>query len=283
MKYIAIYFQLTLGALLVALGVEVFLIPNNIVDGGVTAISIMLNAKLNLPVWMPFVILNTVCLLLTARAIGKEFIIRTIYANVIAAVGFRVFSSLEPITHSELLTVLYGGLSVGIGIALVIRNSAAIDGTEMIALWFHKHFHVPISTFLFTINAFIFTAAAFAFSPEKAMLSVATFIIVTKSIDFLLDGLNQAKSVIIVSNKPYEIGESLIKELDISITYLHGEGGFSKDEKRIIYCIVDKFIFPKLCELTLTIDPTAILEASFVSETVGFTKTTLLERFGLKK
>ena len=102
----------------------------------------------------------------------------------------------------------------------------AIDGSEMLAVWMNKHFNVPISTFLLAINAVIFIFVAILFSIEQAMFSLAIFYIVTKMIDFILDGINQGKSVMIISGKNKEIGDLLMKELQLSVTYLHGEGGF---------------------------------------------------------
>ncbi|CUB58728.1 hypothetical protein BN2127_JRS10_04625 [Bacillus subtilis] len=101
------------------------------------------------------------------------------------------------------------------------------------------------------------------------MFSLAIFYIVTKMIDFILDGINQGKSVMIISGKNKEIGDLLMKELQLSVTYLHGEGGFLGEHKRIIYCITNRFIYPKMKDLVLSVDPTAIIEASYSTETTG--------------
>lgn len=145
----------------------------------------------------------------------------------------------------------------------------AIDGSEMLAVWMNKHFKVPISTFLLAVNAVIFVFVAILFSIEQAMFSLAIFYIVTKMIDFILDGINQGKSVMIISNKNKEIGELLMKELQLSVTYLHGEGGFLGEHQRIIYCITNRFIYPKMKDLVLSVDPSAIIEASYSTETTG--------------
>lgn len=236
----------------------------------------MSNAIWDLPIWLVFVILNFPTLLFAANLMGKRFIFRTVYANVVTSVALYMLAPMPAITTSEVLIVLYGGLMLGLGIGLVVKAGGAIDGTEMIAMWVNKRYHIPISTFLLGINAIILTGAAFVFSLEKAMFSFAVFYIVSKTIDFVLDGLNQGKSVTIISEQPDKVGESLIKELDLQITYLYGEGGYSGDKRKIIYCITNRFMYPKVKELVLSIDQTAVLEASFVAETAGIKKQKLL-------
>lgn len=263
------YVTLTIGSICVAAGLELILAPNDLVDGGVTALAIIANNLWEIPIWIVFMGLNIPILLFTAKDTGRKFVIRTLYANAITSIGLNVLKPVPAITTSEVLIVLYGGLLLGLGIGLVVKAGGAVDGTEMLAVWFKRHYHIPISTFLMAINALIFTWAAFVFSLEKAMFSLAVFYIVTKMIDFVLDGMNQAKSVTIISEKPDEIGQRLMQELDVTLTYLKGEGGFSGDERKIIYCIVDRLRYGKLKEAVLEVDPSAVLEASDVAETAG--------------
>ncbi|MDQ0252733.1 uncharacterized membrane-anchored protein YitT (DUF2179 family) [Evansella vedderi] len=263
------YLTLTCGSLIVAAGLELILAPNELVDGGVTAIAIMSNAVWNFPIWIVFITLNIPTLLFAGKYMGRKFVIRTLYANVVTSIGLMWMAPMLPITTSEVLIVLYGGLLLGVGIGLVVKMGGAVDGTEMIGIWVNKKYHIPFSTFLFGINAIILAIAAFVFSLEQAMFSIAIFFIVSKTIDFVLDGLNQEKSITIISDKPDEIGKVLIEELDVQLTYLHGEGGYLKEKRKIIYCITNRFMYPKLKERVLSIDPNAVLEASMVTETAG--------------
>ncbi|HDR7517986.1 YitT family protein [Bacillus mobilis] len=269
MKKVFEYVLLTIGSIIVAGSLELILAPNGLVDGGVTAIAIMANKVAGLPLYGVFLGLNIPILLFTAKVMGKKFFIRTSYANVVTTLGLIYLKPFPAITTSELLIVLYGGVLFGIGVGIVVKMGGAIDGSEMLAVWMNKHFKVPISTFLLAVNAVIFTFVAILFSIEQAMFSLAIFYIVTKMIDFILDGINQGKSVMIISGKNKEIGDLLMKELQLSVTYLHGEGGFLGEEKRIIYCITNRFIYPKMKDLVLSVDPTAIIEASYSTETTG--------------
>jgi uncharacterized membrane-anchored protein YitT (DUF2179 family) len=263
------YVLLTVGSIIVAMGLELILAPNGLVDGGVTALSIMANAIWGLPIYVIFLGLNIPILLFTAKDVGKTFVVRTLYANIITTIGLVLFKPIPAITHSEVLIVIYGGLILGVGIGIVVKFGGAIDGTEMLAIWFNRHYQIPIGTYLLAVNVVILTIAAYVFSLEKAMFSLTVFYIVTKMIDFVLDGLNHGKAIMIISEKPEEIGESIIRELDIRITYLYGEGGFLGERKKIIYCITNRFMYSKLKGVVLAIDPSAIMEASYVCETSG--------------
>lgn len=269
MKKVFEYILLTIGSIIVAGSLELILAPNGLVDGGVTAIAIMANKVAGLPLYGVFLGINIPILLFTAKVMGKKFFIRTSYANVVTTLGLIYLKPFPAITTSELLIVLYGGVLFGVGVGIVVKMGGAIDGSEMLAVWMNKHFKVPISTFLLAVNAVIFIFVAILFSIEQAMFSLAIFYIVTKMIDFILDGINQGKSVMIISGKNKEIGDLLMKELQLSVTYLHGEGGFLGEHKRIIYCITNRFIYPKMKDLVLSVDPTAIIEASYSTETTG--------------
>ncbi|WP_336971382.1 YitT family protein [Bacillus thuringiensis] len=269
MKKVFEYVLLTIGSIIVAGSLELILAPNGLVDGGVTAIAIMANKVAGLPLYGVFLGINIPILLFTAKVMGKKFFIRTSYANVVTTLGLIYLKPFPAITTSELLILLYGGVLFGIGVGIVVKMGGAIDGSEMLAVWMNKHFNVPISTFLLAVNAVIFIFVAILFSIEQAMFSLAIFYIVTKMIDFILDGINQGKSVMIISGKNKEIGDLLMKELQLSVTYLHGEGGFLGEHKRIIYCITNRFIYPKMKDLVLSVDPTAIIEASYSTETTG--------------
>ncbi|GAE28097.1 membrane protein [Halalkalibacter wakoensis JCM 9140] len=278
MKTFFNYLSLTIGSIIVAAGLELILAPNGLVDGGVTAIAIMVNSQLNWPIWAVYLALNVPTLLFSGRFMGRKFVIRTLYANAVTTAALWWLAPMSAITSSEVLIVLYGGLMLGLGIGLVVKAGGAVDGTEMIAIWIHRRFHVSISTFLLAINAVILSVAAFIFTLEQAMFSIAVFYLVSKMIDFVLDGLNQGKSVMIISDKPHIIGEKLLEELDVSITYLYGQGGYTGDERFIIYCITNRFMYPKLKDVVLTIDPTAVLEASYVTETAGVKKQTIFPK-----
>ena len=275
-----VYLQLTIGSILFALGIELILVPNNLIDSGVAGVSIMVNHLSNMPTWLSLIVINGIILLFTSKFIGKIFVVRTIYANIISSISLQMMHHFDPIINgSELLVIIYGGLIIGLGVGLVVRNDAAIDGTEMIALWLNKKTGKPITTILIAVNCFVFAAAAFVYGLQNALLSITTFYIVSRAIEYVLDDLYKAKSIFIISQKPTEVGEALIAELELSLTYLHGTGGYSKEEQQIVYCISDRIMFPRIKKIVLDTDPSAILEASYVTESAGVSRSSLMKKF----
>lgn len=189
-----------------------------------------------------------------------------------------LFESMPVITQSDVLIVIYDGVFLGVGVGIVVKSGGAIDGNEMLAIWFNRHHRIPIGTFLLAVNVVIINIAAFVFPFEKAMLSLAVYYFVAKMINYVLDGFNHGKSVMIITEKPDQIGERIIKELNMSITYLYGEGGFLSKKKKIIYCITNPFIYSKLKRVILSVDPNAIMETSYVCETSDLDSSLLRQK-----
>ncbi|RDV37217.1 YitT family protein [Bradymonadaceae bacterium TMQ3] len=263
------YLMLTVGAVLVALALELILAPNSLVDGGTTALSIMGAKLFGLPIWLFLLCLNGPILVISARALGKTFAWRTGYSNAVALLGLVMLRDVPAVTTSEVLIVLYGGLLLGLGVGIVVRNGGAIDGTEMLAVWANQRFNIPVSTFLLSINVVILSGAALVFGLESAMFSVAVFFLVTKVIDFVLEGFNQVVSVMIISDNCEPVRRKLVEEMKMRVTLLQGVGGYSGEPRQIIYCIIDRFSYARLRTAVHEVDPKAILEASIVNESAG--------------
>jgi uncharacterized membrane-anchored protein YitT (DUF2179 family) len=149
----------------------------------------------------------------------------------------------------------------------------------MIALWLNKKTGKSITSILLSINVFVFGAAALVYGLQNALLSITTFFVIAKAIEFILDELYKAKSIFIISNDPMAVGDALISELDLTITYIRGIGGYSKEEQLIIYCISDRIIYPHIKKIALQTDPSAILEASYVTESAGISRSSLMAKF----
>ncbi|RAL20321.1 YitT family protein [Lujinxingia litoralis] len=263
------YVMLTVGAVLVALALELILAPNQLVDGGTTALAIM-GARLGeRPIWFFLLAFNAPILAISARALGRRFAWRTLYCNGVVLLGLALLRDVPAVTSSEVLIVLYGGLLLGLGVGLVVRNGGAIDGTEMLAIWANQRFRIPVSTFLLSVNVVILSGAALLFGLESAMFSVAVFFLVTKVIDFVLEGFNQVVSVMIISDNCEPIRRRLVEEMALRVTLLQGVGGYSGEPRQIIYCIIDRFAYARLRAAVHEVDPRAILEASIVNESAG--------------
>ena len=263
-------FFLIVGAFVVAVALEMFLLPNKIIDGGVIGISMMLSYLTNWNLGLLIFCINIPFVLMAYRTLGKKFVINTFFAIVILAVATNVVSHFRHITEDLLLVTIFGGILLGIGVGLILRNNASLDGTEMISLVLTKKLKiVSVGELLMFINLFIYTAAGFVFEWDRAFYSILTYYIASKTIDSVLEGLDKAKSVRIVSDSYKKIGDSIMKELDVSVTYMKATGGYSKQEKVMTFCVVNKFDMAKLKDVVHEVDPKAFIVTEDVHEVEG--------------
>ncbi|MCQ2738638.1 MAG: YitT family protein [bacterium] len=267
---------LIIGAFIVAVALQLFLLPNKIIDGGVIGISMMASYLTKWNLGLLIFGINIPFIILAYRTLGKKFVINTFFAIGMLSIATNVVSQFHHITADLLLATVFGGILLGFGVGLILRNNASLDGTEMVSIKLAKKLKVAsVGELLMGINLFIYTGAGFLFGWDRALYSILTYYVASKVIDTVLEGLDKAKSVHIVSDSAREIGDAIIKELDISVTYIKATGGYSRLEKVITYCVVNKFDIPKLKEVVHEVDPNAFIVTEDVHEVEGvrFRKT----------
>lgn len=270
LEYINKAFFLIIGAFIVAVALEMFLLPNHIIDGGVIGISMMMAfiTKGNLGLFI--LAINIPFILLAYKTLGKKFVINTLFAIIMLSIATNIVSRFHQVTEDLLLVTIFGGILLGLGVGLILRNNASLDGTEMVSIGLSKKLKiVSVGELLMGINLFIYTGAGFLFGWDRALYSILTYYVASKVIDTVLEGLDKAKSVRIVSDFSREIGDTIMKELDISVTYMKTTGGYSKQEKILTYCVVNKFDMPKLKEVVHSVDPRAFIVTEDVHEVEG--------------
>lgn len=259
---------LTFGAFIAGFALEGFLIPNNMIDGGIVGISIMLSYLTKTNLGILILCINAPFIFLALKKLGKAFVFQTLFAIAMLGVSVNVFHQ-HTATDDILLATVFGGVVLGIGVGLVLRNNAAMDGTEILSIRLAKKSGFSIGEIIMFFNVFIYTAAGFIYGWDKAMYSVLVYFICYKVIDIVLEGLNESKSVNIISNKSENIGNAIIQKLDIGVTYIKGRGGYTGEEKDIIYCVVSRLELVKLKELIKSIDPMAFISVESVHEVEG--------------
>lgn len=259
-----------LGAFIVAVALEMFLLPNKIIDGGVIGISMMVSYVTEWNLGLLIFLINIPFLILAFKSLGKKFIINTFMATVLLAVATNLTTGLKPITGDLLLATVFGGILLGLGVGLILRNNASLDGTEMLSMVIAKRNKVvSVGQLLMGMNLFIYTAAGFLLGWDRALYSILTYYVASKVIDTVLEGLDKSKSVRIVSDSSREIGEAIMRELDVSVTYMKAMGGYSRQEKIMTFCVVNKFDIPKLKEAVYNVDPRAFIVTEDVHEVEG--------------
>ena len=225
---------LTVGAMITAFALESFLVPNNIIDGGVIGISMIASHITKWNLGLLILILNTPFIIMAFKKMGGKFVVQTAFANIILAVFLNIFHHYK-VTHDLLLATVFGGIILGLGVGIILKHEGSLDGTEMLSLVVSKKLGVSVGEFIMGINVFIYLAAGKVFSWESAMYSIMTYFIASKVIDTVMEGFNSSKSVRIISDNASAIGEQLIERLDISVTYLQGIGGYTGQDKDLIY------------------------------------------------
>ena len=261
---------LTLGPLIAAYALECFLVPNNIIDGGIVGIGIILAHLTKYNLGLLIFVLNLPFILFAFNKIGKKFVFQTFYAIAMLSAGVNIFHSVKNVTDDLLLATVFGGIILGLGVGLILRNNASLDGTEMVSIHLAKKLKfISVGELLMTINLFVYLCAGFLFGWDRALYSILTYIIASKMIDIVLDGLNSSKSVQVISDKTFEIGKELVENLDISVTYMKGKGGYSGLSKDIIYCVVSRLELSKMKEVIKSIDPNAFMAIIDVHEAYG--------------
>ncbi|WP_235828093.1 YitT family protein [Brevibacillus migulae] len=260
---------ITLGAALMAVGLEIFLVPNQVIDGGITGISIMLAHLTSLPIGIFLLGLNLPFLILGYKQIGKTFALSTLYGVTVMSIGTTLLHPVQSLTQEPLLAAVFGGIILGIGVGLVIRYGGSLDGTEIVAILVNKKTPFSVGEVVMFLNIFILGGAGFIFGWDNAMYSLIAYFIAFKMIDITVEGFNESKSVWIISDQHKEIGDALLARLGRGVTYLNGEGGYSGDDKKVIFCVVTRLEEAKLKLIVEETDPTAFLAIGTIHDVKG--------------
>lgn len=263
--------MIIIGAAIAAYGLEAVLIPNSVIDGGVTGVSIMGAEVLDLPLGLFLFILNIPFVFLGYKQIGKTFAIMSVIGIASLSLGTVLMHDISPILSEKdhLLVVASGGILLGVGIGIVLRNGGALDGSEVLAVLVSRKVPFSVGDIILLINVFIFTIAAFVYNLESALYSALTYYIAKTVIDIVQVGLEKSKSVQIISKNSKDIGDAIQARLGRSITYTTGRGGFSNEESEIITCVINRMEETKLLDIVRYFDPGAFVVVSDVSEVRG--------------
>jgi uncharacterized membrane-anchored protein YitT (DUF2179 family) len=259
----------TIGAVLMACALEFFLIPNNILDGGITGISIIIGYLTGWRVGFILFLLNLPFIYLGYKQIGKTFAFTTLYGIFVLSLTSILLHNVFVVTDDLLLDTVFGGIILGIGVGMVIRFGGSLDGTEVLSILLSNKLPFSVGEVIMFFNFFIFTTAGFVFSWERAMYSIITYFIAYKAIDLVVEGLNESKAVWIISDEAEYIGNAIMARLGRGVTYLKGEGAYTGDGKRVIFCVITRLEESKLKMIVNDYDPDAFVAFGNVSEVRG--------------
>jgi len=268
-RYVKKYILLFIGSIIAAAGLEFFLIPNQIIDGGVVGISILVSHLTGISISIYLVLLNLPFLYLGYIHIGKTFCLATLFSVVSLAFWVSFFHPIPELTHDFFLAATFGGVLVGVGVGLIIRYGGSLDGTEIVAIILDKKSGFSVGEIVMFFNVFILGSAGLVFGWDKAMYSLAAYFVAYKVIDITIEGLDETKGVMIVSDCADEIANTLLARLGRGVTILHGQGGYTQEQKKVLYSVVTRLEIAKLKAIIDEIDSNAFVTIQDVHEVIG--------------
>lgn len=262
------YIMIIIGASIAAFAIEEFLVPCLILDGGVVGISIIINNLTGFNLSILTFALNIPFLIVGSKKMGSSFIFKSIVGMLTFSAMLEVFAPWVNATQDYLLAVCFGGVLLGVGVGLVIKNGGCLDGTETIAILLNKKFKWPVGRTVLLFNVVIYATAGFLFGFDRAMYSLLTYFITSKILDIVEAGADQAKAAMIITNDAKEISEKIYQRLGRTVTIMEGEGLVS-GKKVILYCVLTRFEIRELKNIINEIDESAFIAVNDVSEIIG--------------
>lgn len=268
-KYIADIAVLIVGAFLFALAVNLFIIPNDFGEGGVTGVTIILYYLFQ---WSPSlvnIVINGVLLIVGYKFLDRRTTIYTIIAVAFNSLFLHLTESWRIDSHEPTINAVFAGVIVGVGIGLIVRVGGTTAGTVILARIANKYLDWNISYALLFFDLIVAFSSYFIIGAEKLMLTIVILYVGTKVMDFMIEGLNPKKAVTIISEKQNDIAEMVITEMDRGVTVLSGHGYYTKNPKEVLYIVISKQEVSTLKKIVRSIDPYAFLTIHDVRDVFG--------------
>jgi len=264
------YSWTAVGAFLAAMAIKIFLFPNDLIDGGIIGIAMILTRLTSKALFPPiFIILTLPFIYLSYKFIRRTFFVQMIIAVILFAIFLTLLAKVSPFESDPLEIIVIGGAILGIGAGLIIRNGGCLDGTEILAIIINRKKGFTVGQVVMFINIFIFVAYGAIFRDwHIAFQSLLTYVVAFKMMDIVIVGLDELKSVIIISSKPKELTQLIMHEMGLGLTVLYGRGGYSGDAREILFVIVERLDLSDLKEIVLKKDPSAFMAVENLHEVV---------------
>ncbi|WP_299431410.1 YitT family protein [uncultured Aquimarina sp.] len=276
------YVQIALGVLLASIGLKAFLLPNGFLDGGVTGIAILLNSLFAINISIVLIVLSIPFLILAYFTISRYMVFKSL-VSIISFAIFIHFENFGVFTSDKLLTSIFGGLLLGLGIGITIKNGAVLDGSEILGIYLNRHFGVSIGKVTLLFNFILFAITAIIVSKETAMYSILAFLVTAKITDLTIEGFENFIGVMIVSKKYDQVKEAITSKLGSGMTVFNGVHGYGNQGKiqnfEVIHTIINRIEIGKVNKIIDQIDPNAFV----IEYDVNHIKGGILRRYLSKK
>ena len=262
LKLISEYGQIALGIVLASIGLKAFLLPNGFLDGGVTGIALLVSSQFNINISILLIVFSIPFLILGYYTVSKRIVIKSII-SIIGLALFIHFENFDTITEDKLLISIFGGLFLGAGIGIAIRNGSVLDGSEILGIYLNDKFGFSIGQVILLFNIILFSITAYLISVEVALYSILTYIVTAKVTDLIIEGFEDFIGVTIVSKEYLKIKVAIIKELGTGLTTYKGSKGFGNQGEQegfdIIHTIINRIDIKKMHRIIDKIDENAFI------------------------
>ena len=271
-KIVSETFQISVGVLLASIGLKVFLLPNGFLDGDATGIAILLSEVTGVDISFLLLFVSLPFLFLAWYSLSKRIFTKSIVSIVALAIMIH-YENFEPVTDDKLLIAIFGGLFLGSGIGLTVKNGAVLDGSEILGIFINERFGISIGKVILVFNVILFSVTAAVLSIEVAMYSILTFLITAKVIDLMIEGFEDFVGLMIVSDESLAIEQSLTKEIGVGMTIYKASSGFGKrgeqGEKQIIHTVINRIDIRKTYNIIDKHDKSAFIIEFHVNDIKG--------------
>ncbi|KAF1683953.1 MULTISPECIES: YitT family protein [Veillonella] len=263
------YIWIVIGAAIYTFGLDVLLVPKSIIDGGVVGLALMAAELTGISFSIYLVLINLPFLYVGYKLIGRSFTVATLFGVVCISIMSLYMHTITPPDIDPFLASIFGGVILGIGVGLIIRNGGSLDGVEIVAIIMDKKSSFSVGEIVMICNLFILGAAGFVYSWNSAMYSLIAYFVAYKMMDMTITGLEESKGIMIITDSPDEIREVLMHRLGRGVTVLFGEGGYSKEPKKVLYSVVTRLEITKMKDIVYEQDENAFITITDVHDVFG--------------
>ncbi len=262
MKFVLEYLQIGFGIVLASIGLKAFLLPNGFLDGGVTGIAILISEQTGWNISILLVLISIPFLIMAAFTVSRTIVIKSAISIVSLALSIQL-ETFETITEDKLLIAIFGGVFLGGGIGIAIRNGSVLDGSEILGIFLNDRLGISIGSVILLFNTILFSITAFVISVEIAMYSILTYLVTAKVIDFIIEGFEDFIGVMIISKEPEAIENAILSQIRVGLTSYKGDTGFGnsgkKEDFKIIFTVINRIDIRKIQRLVDNIDKNAFI------------------------
>lgn len=271
-KQLRDYIGVVLGSFILAFGLQILLIPNKIVQGGVSGLSTVLHYLTGLPTGTLMLCLDIPLFLLGAKLLGAGFGVKSFLGAIVTALSVDLiayFNFFPHVTDNLLLAAIYGGIIAGLGLGIVFRCNASTGGSDLAAQICNHYFNISVGKAILIIDFCIIALAALFFGVEKAMIGLISLFVTTKVVDFIMEGVSYVRSAMIISDYPAEIAQAILGEMQRGVTSLPGKGLYTQTDKEVLFCVINRQELNRLKRIVSAVDQKAFVIITDAYEVLG--------------